>query len=94
MGIVAIAVVGGVWWRVACVPYLAEEQKAVDTSRQKALPLRHQIYGDPAIMEAFERGEFTSVLPREGNQLLAIIVQPGKLMCAKGMNPRSLRFLA
>lgn len=49
---------------------------------------RHQIYGDPAIMEPIERGDFGSILPREGDRLLAIFAQPGKLMCAKGANPR------
>ena len=51
---------------------------------------RHQIYGDPAIMEPIERGDFGGILPREGDQLLAIFAQPGKLMCAKGANPRRL----
>ena len=49
---------------------------------------RHQIYGDPATMEALERGDFRNVLSREGDQMLAIFAQPGKLMCAKGANPR------
>ena len=49
---------------------------------------RHQIYGDPATMETFERGDFGGILPREGDKMLAIFAQPGKLMCAKGANPR------
>ena len=51
---------------------------------------RHQIYGDPAIMEGLERGDFAAVLPRVGDQMLAVFAQPGKLMCAKGTNPRLL----
>ena len=51
---------------------------------------RHQIYGDPAIMEPIERGDFGGILPREGDKMLAIFAQPGKLMCAKGVNPRRL----
>ena len=51
---------------------------------------RHQIYGDPAIMEGLERGDFAAVLPRAGDQMLAVFAQPGKLMCAKGANPRLL----
>ena len=51
---------------------------------------RHQIYGDPAVMEAFERGDFNDVLPRDGDRLLGIFAQPGKLMCAKGADPRRL----
>ena len=51
---------------------------------------RHQIYGDPAIMEPIERGDFGGILPREGDKMLAIFAQPGELMCAKGVNPRRL----
>ena len=51
---------------------------------------RHQIYGDPAIMEPIERGDFGGILPREGDKMLAIFAQPGKLMCAKGVNPKRL----
>ena len=57
--------------------------------RQKASP-RHPIYGDPAIMEPIERGDFGGILPCEGDKMLAIFAQPGKLMCAKGVNPRRL----
>ena len=51
---------------------------------------RHQIYGDPAIMEPIERGDFGDILSREGDKMLAIFAQPGKLMCARGVNPRRL----
>jgi hypothetical protein len=61
---------------------------AVQAANSAAISPRHQIYGDPATMEAFERGDFGGVLPREGDRLLAIFAQPGKLMCAKGANPR------
>ena len=51
---------------------------------------RHQIYGDPAIMEEFERGNFASALTRPGDRLLAIYAQPGKMMCVRGSDPRHL----
>ena len=51
---------------------------------------RHQIYGDPATMESLERGDFTAVLPRVGDRMLAVFAQPGKLMCARGAKPRRL----
>ena len=51
---------------------------------------RHQIYGDPAIMEPIERGDFGGILSREGDKMLAIFAQPGKLMCARGVDPRRL----
>ena len=41
-------------------------------------------------MEGLERGDFAAVLPRTGDQMLAVFAQPGKLMCAKGANPRLL----
>ena len=41
-------------------------------------------------MEGIERGDFEAFLPREGDRMLAIFAQPGKLMCAKGANPRRL----
>ena len=51
---------------------------------------RHQIYGDPAIVSAFERGEFGSALTNRADQMLAWFAQPGKLMCPKGVDPRRL----
>ena len=58
-------------------------------SLRKAAP-RHQIYGDPVVVGAFERGDFAAHLPRTGDQMLAVFAQPGKLMCAKGADPRRL----
>ena len=63
---------------------------AVVAANSVAVSPRHQIYGDPAIVETFERGDFSNVLSREGDRLLAVFAQPGKLMCAKGTNPRKL----
>ena len=51
---------------------------------------RHQIYGDPAVMEGLDKGEFAAVLPRRGDRMLAVFAQPGRYMCAKGANPRVL----
>jgi hypothetical protein len=41
-------------------------------------------------MEPIERGDFGDYLSVEGDRLLAIFAQPGKLMCARGANPRHL----
>lgn len=54
---------------------------------------RHQLYGDPAVMEAFERGKFEDVLPREGDRMLAWFAQPGRLMCPKNVSQSALRRL-
>ena len=63
---------------------------AVVAANPATISPRHQIYGDPAIMESIERGDFSDILIREGDRLLAIFAQPGKLMCARGTNPRLL----
>ena len=42
---------------------------------------RHQIYGDPAVMERIEQGDFGNALTRRGDQLLAWFAQPGMVMC-------------
>lgn len=47
---------------------------------------RHQIYGDPVLMERLERGDFADVLPREGDRLLARYAQPGRWMVPAGPN--------
>ena len=51
---------------------------------------RHQIYGDPAIVESFERGNFSVVFTNEFDRMLAWFAQPGKLMCPRGTDPRRL----
>ena len=77
------AVVAGV------VAYLGGERTGAATAANpEAVSPRHQIYGDPATMEGLERGDFAAHLPRVGDQMLAVFAQPGKLMCAKGENPR------
>ena len=78
-----VALIAGV------VAYLGGTRTAAVTAANSAMSSpRHQIYGDPAIMEPIERGDFGGILPREGDKMLAIFAQPGKLMCAKGANPR------
>ena len=73
------------------IAYFGGTRTAVVTAANSAMSSpRHQIYGDPAIMEPIERGDFGGILPREGDRLLAIFAQPGKLMCAKGADPRVL----
>ena len=67
-----------------------ERTGAATAANSAASAPRHQIYGDPATMEGLERGDFAAHLPRTGDQMLAVFAQPGKLMCAKGSNPRLL----
>ena len=80
-----VALVAGV------VAYLSGERTGAATAaNSEASSPRHQIYGDPVIVESLERGDFAAQLPRIGDQMLAVFAQPGKLMCAKGVNPRLL----
>ena len=79
------AVVAGV------VAYLGGERTGAATAAgSEASAPRHQIYGDPATVEGLERGDFAAHLPRVGDQMLAVFAQPGKLMCARGANPRRI----
>lgn len=47
---------------------------------------RHQIYGDPVLMERLEHGDFSEILHREGDRLLARYAQPGRWMIPPGAN--------
>ena len=79
------AVVAGV------VAYLGGERTGAATAAgSEASAPRHQIYGDPATVEGLERGDFAAHMPRLGDQMLAVFAQPGKLMCARGANPRRI----
>jgi len=68
-------------------------RQAASGDRQPATTPRHQIYGDPAIMQDFERGDFGDVLPEKADQMLAWFAQPGKLMCPKNIAQAELRRL-
>ena len=71
------------------IAYFGGTRTAAVTATNSAISSpRHQIYGDPVIMEPIERGDFGGILPREGDKMLAVFAQPGKLMCAKGVHPR------
>ena len=45
---------------------------------------------DPVVVERFERGDFGNVLTNRADQMLAWFVQPGRLMCPRGTDPRRL----
>ena len=82
----AVAGVVSWWWaaRAGRAPYQTAVLVAANASP------RHQIYGDPAVMEAFERGDFGDAMPRAGDRLLAVFAQPGRYMCPRGADPRRL----
>ena len=73
------------------IAYISGERTGANVAANPAVSSpRHQIYGDPAVLERFERGDFEKVLPREGDRMLAVFAQPGRFLCAKGANPRYL----
>ena len=87
--VVALVVIAAVCAGV--IAYIGGERTGANVAANPAVSSpRHQIYGDPAVLEGFERGDFAKILPREGDRLLAVFAQPGKLMCAKGGNPRRI----
>ena len=76
---------------VGVIAYIGGERTGANVAANPTTSSpRHQIYGDPAVMEGLEHGDFAAVLPREGDRMLAVFTQPGRLMCAKGANPRYL----
>ena len=81
---VVAAIVALVAVAVGVFAYFQGTRSGVAVSRGDEVSApRHQIYGDPAIMQEFERGEFGAALEREGDRLLARFAQPGKVMGAK-----------
>lgn len=76
---------------VGAAAYLGGTRSAATVAAAPAaMSPRHQIYGDPAVMESLERGDFGGILPREGDRMLATFAQPGRLMCARGANLAAL----
>jgi len=89
----AAAVAGVVsWWWAARAGRASHQTAATSAAAPVATNSspRHQIYGDPAVMEAFERGDFGDAMPRAGDRLLAVFAQPGRYMCPRGADPRRL----
>ena len=63
----------------------------VFTTREKTQSyssIRHQIYGDPALMEELELTEYASVFALEGERMLAKFAQPGIVQQFKGRDWR------
>ena len=62
--------------------------RTIDQSNGSLSSPRHQIYGDPAIMENFERGDFGEVLTNKADKMLAWFAQPGRLMSPPDVKPQ------
>lgn len=69
----------------------------VHTTQQTIVPdpqtisPRHQIYGDPVLMEELEHGKFDRFLPQKGDHYLAWYAQPGKLMVPREVSAHQIR---
>ncbi len=89
---VAAAVAVGAAVVVGVVAFILGESnnQTIEQSDNTLSSPRHQIYGDPVVMEAFERGDFRTALTNEADRMLAWFAQPGKLMCPRGTDPRRL----
>lgn len=61
---------------IICLQFRTLEQ--FEQSSVSSLP-RHQIYGDPALMEELERTDYKGVFAHDGERLLARYAQPGHL---------------
>ena len=55
------------------------QRQIVDASNESLYgPMpRHQIFGEPAIISVWNRGDFSSLFPNEGDRLLACYARPG-----------------
>ncbi len=88
--VTAIAVVAAVVVGIAAFFLGESNNPTIEQSNDPPSAPRHQIYGDPVIVGAFERGDFGDALTNKADRMLAWFAQPGKLMCPKGVDPRRL----
>ncbi len=73
---------------------LASTFKIVRDRSKNELPLlseRHQIYGDPAIMDELERNNYASVFENEGERYLASFARPGLPRSGPRPTPETLK---
>lgn len=67
-------------------PHVLEELGFVRKEVVNSSP-RHQIYGDPALMEQLESDGYRSVLSEPGDRFLAAYAIPGKSISKDGLQP-------
>ena len=61
----------------------------IDTSDSVYEAVRHQVYGDPALLEDIQRDDFAQVFALEGERGLAKFAQPGVILRFKDKDWRS-----
>ena len=88
--VTAIAVIAAVIVGIAAFFLGESNNRTVEQSNNSLSAPRHQIYGDPVIVGAFERGDFGDALTNKADRMLAWFAQPGKLMCPKEVDPRRM----
>ena len=83
-----VAVIAALVVGIAAFFFGESNNRTIEQSNDSLFAPRHQIYGDPAIMEGFERGDFGEALTNAADQMLAWFAQPGRLMCPPDVKPQ------
>ena len=83
-----VAVIAALVVGIAAFFFGESNNRTIEQSNDSPFAPRHQIYGDPAIMEGFERGDFGEALTNAADQMLAWFAQPGRLMCPPDVKPQ------
>lgn len=63
---------------VLCAVLIRTERKEQDARHKAQTSERHQIYGDPSIIEEIESSAYASVFTHPGERFLAYFAQPGR----------------
>lgn len=79
IGVLAVALGVSLFFQV--------DERGAASQNVSACSPRHQIYGDPARMEALEADGYRSVLPDAGDRFLAAYAIPGKPISKEGLQP-------
>ena len=88
--VMVIVVIAAVVVGIAAFFLGESNNRTIKQSNNSLSAPRHQIYGDPVIVGAFERGDFGDALTNKADRMLAWFAQPGKLMSPKGVDPRRM----
>ena len=87
--VVALVAVGAAVVVGIAAFFLGESNnRTIEQSNNSPSAPRHQIYGDPAVISEFERGNFNAAFSNDAARMIAWFAQPGRLMCPKGVDPR------
>ena len=86
---IAIGVLGAAL--VGSIVYTSTVRPSTFDLRSDSPLLRHQIYGDPALMDELDRTDFATVFSHPGERVLARYAQPGRDVADRPVNAEDLR---